>query len=151
MGLDNTVHSWEDQMDQVHRQLTTEQVVVLLKGYCQGLLDRSSIEEVLGIGRSRFFALLNEYRHDPDRFSITYERRSRPRLPVRVEAEIEKALMVEKNLIDDSTLPIASYNYAAIRDRLIKRDIRVSSPTIIARAKKSGLLSVSSKKEDSRP
>ena len=58
-------------MDQVHRRLTTEQVEVLLKGYCQGLLDRSSIEEVLGIGRSRFFALLNEYRHDPDSFSIT--------------------------------------------------------------------------------
>jgi hypothetical protein len=125
-------------MDQVHKRLTTEQVKVLLKGYCQGLLDRSSIEEVLGIGRSRFFALLNEYRHDPDRFSITYERRSRPRLPVRVEAEIEKELMLEKNLIDDSTLPISSYNYAAIRDRLIKRDIKVSSPTIIARAKKLG-------------
>ena len=81
-------------MDQVHRRLTTEQVIVLLKGYCQGLLDRSSIEEVLGIGRSRFFALLNEYRHDLDSFSITYERRSRPRLPAPVEAEIEKELML---------------------------------------------------------
>jgi hypothetical protein len=98
-------------MDQVHKRMTTEQVKVLFKGYCQGLLDRSAIEDVLGIGRSRFFALLNEYRHDPDRFSITYERRSRPRLPVR---------------------------YAAIRDRLIKRDIKVSSPTIIARAKSLG-------------
>ena len=66
-------------MGQVHKRLTTEQVKVLLKGYCQGLLDRPSIEEVLGIGKSRFFALLNEYRHDPDRFSITYERQSRPR------------------------------------------------------------------------
>jgi hypothetical protein len=125
-------------MDQVHKRLTTEQVKMLLKGYCQGLLDRSSIEEVLGIGRSRFFALLNEYRHDPDRFSITYQRRSQTRLPVSMEAEIEKELMLEKNLIDDSTLPIASYNYAAIRDRLIKRDIKVSAPTIIARAKSLG-------------
>ena len=125
-------------MDQVHKRLTTEQVKVLLKGYCQGLLDRSAIEEVLGIGRSRFFALLKEYRHDPDRFSITYERESRPRLQARVEAEIEKELMLEKNLIDDSTLPITSYNYSAIKDRLIKRDIRVSSPTIIARAKSLG-------------
>jgi hypothetical protein len=60
-------------MDQVHKRMTTEQVKVLFKGYCQGLLDRSTIEEVLGIDRSRFFTLLNEYRHDPDRFSITYE------------------------------------------------------------------------------
>jgi len=90
-------------MAQVHKRLTTEQVKVLLKGYCQGLLDRSAIEEVLGIGRSRLFALLKEYRYNPDRFSITYQRRSRPRLPSRVEAEIEKELMLDKNLIDDTT------------------------------------------------
>ena len=125
-------------MDQVHKRLTTEQVKVLLQEYCQGLLDSSSIEGVLDIGRSRFFALLNEYRHAPDSFSITYERRSRPRLAVHVEEEIAKELMLDKNLIDDSTLPITSYNYAAIRDRLSKRDIRVSSPTIIARAKSLG-------------
>lgn len=125
-------------MDQVHKRLTSEQVKVLLKGYCQGLLDRSSIEEVLGIGRSRFFAFLKEYHHDPNGFSIAYQRESRSRLPARVEAEIEKELMLEKNLIDDSTLPIASYNYAAIRDRLIKCDIKVSAPTIIARAKSLG-------------
>jgi len=40
-------------MDLVHKRLTTEQLKVLLKGYCRGLLDRSLIEEVLGIGRSR--------------------------------------------------------------------------------------------------
>ncbi|MBM3120020.1 MAG: hypothetical protein FJ006_10840, partial [Chloroflexi bacterium] len=117
-------------MAQVHKRLTTEQVKVLLKGYCQGLLDRSAIEEVLGIGRSRLFALLKEYRYNPDRFSITYQRRSRPRLPSRVEAEIEKELMLDKNLIDDTTLPITDYNYAAIRDRLAKRGVTVSSPTI---------------------
>lgn len=54
-------------MAQVHKRLATEQVKVLLKGYCHELLDRSAIEEVLGIGRSRLFALLKEYCHDPDR------------------------------------------------------------------------------------
>jgi len=49
---------------------------VLLRGYCQGMLDRATVEEVLEIGRSRFFALLKEYRHDPDRFSIAYQRES---------------------------------------------------------------------------
>jgi len=78
-------------MDRVHKRFTAEQVKVLLKGYCQGFLDRSAIEEILDIGRSRFFAL-----------------------------------------------PITTYNYSAIRDRLIKRGIRVSSPTIIARAKSLG-------------
>jgi hypothetical protein len=40
-------------MDQVHKRMTTKQVEVLLKGYCQGLLDRPAIEEAL-IRESRF-------------------------------------------------------------------------------------------------
>ena len=76
-------------MDQIHKRLITWQVKVMFKEYCQGLLDRPLIEEILGIGRSRFFALLNKYLYD-------------------------------------------------IRGCLIKRDIRVSSPIIITRAKSLG-------------
>ena len=43
-------------MDQVHKRFTAEQVRVLLKGYCQGTLDRLAIEEILGIGKTSFFA-----------------------------------------------------------------------------------------------
>jgi hypothetical protein len=125
-------------MDQVHKRFAAEQVKVLLKGYCQGFLDRPAIEEILGISRSRFFVLLREYRHNPDEFSLTYHRETPARIPVRVEKEIETELTLDKNLIDDSTLPITTYNYSAIRDRLIKRGIRVSSPTIIARARSLG-------------
>jgi hypothetical protein len=96
------------------------------------LLDRSSIEEILGIGRSQFFALLNKFLHDPNGFYITYERASRHGLPACVDTEVEKKLMPEKNSIDDCALPIVNHNYAATRGRLTKRDIRVSSPTIIA-------------------
>jgi len=42
-------------MDQAHKRFTTEQVRVLLKGYCQGTLDRSAVEETFGIGKTRFF------------------------------------------------------------------------------------------------
>ena len=45
-------------MKQMHKRFTAEQVRVLLKGYCQGTLDRLAIEEILGIGKTRFFALL---------------------------------------------------------------------------------------------
>ncbi len=125
-------------MDQVHKRFAAEQVKVLLKGYCQGSLDRPAIEEILGISRSRFFALLQQYRLDPHKFSLAYQRETPARISDRVEKEIEKELTLEKNLIDDSTLPITTYNYSAIRDRLIKRGIRVSSPTIIARARRLG-------------
>ena len=52
-----------------------------------------------------------------------------------MEKEIEKELVVERNLIDDSTLPITTYNSSAIRDRLAKRDIKIALSTIIGRAK----------------
>jgi hypothetical protein len=44
-------------MDQTHKRFTTEQINVLLKGYCQGMLDRPVIEETLGINRSIFHPL----------------------------------------------------------------------------------------------
>ena len=47
-------------MDQIHKRFTAEQVQVLLKGYCRGMLDRLAIEEILGIGKTRFFALLSD-------------------------------------------------------------------------------------------
>jgi len=125
-------------MDQIHKRFTAEQVKVLLKGYCRGILDRPAIEETLGISKSTFFVLLREYRHNPDEFSLAYHRETPTRIPARVEKKIEKELMLERDLIDDSTLPITTYNYSAIRDRLAKHDIKVALSTIIGRAKELG-------------
>ena len=120
---------------QIHKRFTAEQVKVLLKGYCQGTLDRSAVEETLGIGKTRLFALLTQYRRHPDNFSLAYQRTTSTRLPTSVEREIEKELMLEKSLIEDPSLPITTYNYSFIRNRLAERGIMVSSPTIIDRAR----------------
>jgi len=125
-------------MGQIHKRFTTEQVRVLLKGYCQGILDRPAIEETLGISRPTFFLLLKEYRRNPDEFSLAYHRETPTRIPARVEKEIEAALMLEKGLIEDPSLPISGYNYSAIRDRLAKHDIKVALSTIIGRARRLG-------------
>ena len=125
-------------MRQIHTRFTAGQVKALLKGYEEGSLDRLAVQEMLEIGRSRFFVLLKQYRQNRDEFAIAYNRTSPSRLAVRVEEEIEKELMVDKGLIEDPTLPITTYNYSAIRDRLAKRGLRVSLPTIIARAKNLG-------------
>ncbi len=87
-------------MDQVHKRFTTEQVRVLLKGYRQGTLDRLAIEETLGIGKTRFFALLRQYRRGMDEFSLAYQRSTPTRLPASAEREIEAELMLEKGLIE---------------------------------------------------
>jgi hypothetical protein len=47
-------------MDQLRKRFSTEQVRALLRGYCQGTLGRSVIEDILEISRTRFFALLTD-------------------------------------------------------------------------------------------
>lgn len=136
---------------QIHKRFTTEQVKAMLKGYCQGTLERSTLEDILGINKTRFFALLEQYRNDQNKFSITYQRTAHKKLPPSVEKKIGIELMIEKRLIEDPTLPITTYNYSAIRDRLMMQGIEVSLPTIIDRAKGFLLLPVSSKKEGARP
>jgi hypothetical protein len=123
-------------MDQLHKRFTAEQVKVLLQGYCQGTMSRVEVEEMLNIGKTRFFALLKEYQPSPATFSIAYERDTPARLSTRVEAAIEQALLREKELVNDPQLPISDYNYSALRDRLKKTGITVSATTITDRAKK---------------
>ena len=73
----------EGYVERIHKGFTSEQVKFLLKGYCEGTLERPTIEEVLEINRSRFFELLSKYRRDHDGFSIAYQRVTPSRLPLR--------------------------------------------------------------------
>jgi hypothetical protein len=98
-------------------------------------LERSAIEDILEISKTRFFAILKDYRCDPDKFTLTYQRTTSTRLPASAEREIETALLLERGLIEDPSLPIDAYNYSAIRDRLTKQGVKVSLSTIIDRAK----------------
>jgi hypothetical protein len=134
-------------MDQIHRRFSTDHVRNLLRGYTEGLLGRPAIQETLGINKSRFFALLKVYRTDPEAFSIIYQRSTPRKLSAASEEAIKKALLAEKALVENQDLPITSYNYSAIRDRLLKQGIRVSVPTIITRAKALGCYSERPKKK----
>jgi hypothetical protein len=105
-------------MSQIHKRFTDEQVKVLFAGYCQGQLSRADLQELLGIGKSRFFALLKAYRQDPEGFSIAYQRATPAKLRPETEEALRAALLQEKTIVEDPDLPISSYNYAGIRDRL---------------------------------
>jgi len=106
-----------------------------MQSYDQGQLNRRELQELLDIGRSRFFALLKDYRRDPAEFSIDYQRATPARLSADVEAEMAQALSREKEIVEDPNLPISGYNYTAIKDRLAAKGISVSVTTIIKRAK----------------
>ncbi len=125
-------------MDQLHRRFTVEQVKVLLHGYGKGRLTRTEAQEMLGLGKTRFFALLQAYRSDPGAFSIAYERETSARLSPSTERAIATELRREQKLVEDRRLPISDYNYSAIRDRLEQKGIQVSATTITARAKQRG-------------
>lgn len=125
-------------MDQIHKRFTVEQVKILLQSYLQGTIARVEVEEVLQINKTRFFSLLKEYRRDPAAFSIAYERATHARLSADVEATIAAELRREKALVEDPELPISSYNYLAMQDRLKKKGITVSATTITKRAKALG-------------
>ena len=125
-------------MTQLHKRFSDEQIKVLLQGYCRRILSRAEVQEVLGISKSRFFALVKRYREDPEGFTVSYRRPTRSRLCAAVEAEIKRALLQEKEIVEDPRLPISGYNYSAVRDRLLRKAIRVSLNTIISRAKDLG-------------
>ena len=53
-------------MTQIHKKFTVEQVRILFTSYEAGYISRSEIENTLGIGKTRFFALLKQFREHPD-------------------------------------------------------------------------------------
>jgi transposase len=122
-------------MEQIHRRLTDEQIRLIFRNYCDRQLTREEVQETLGVGKSQFFVLLKEYRNDPSGFSVSYQRHTPGKLAVEAEQAILKELKREKDLVDNPELPISSYNYSALRDRLKRKGIEVSLPTIIKRAK----------------
>ena len=122
-------------MTQVHKRFTEDQVKVLFQGYCQGNLSRLDVEEMLGIGKTRFFTLLKAYRCDAAGFSIAYQRATPGHLSAETEHRIEQELLREKALVDNPELPIHDYNYSALVDRLKKKGVQVSTTTVIKRAK----------------
>lgn len=122
-------------MGQIHKRFTDEQVRMLFQSYSRGQISREDVQEILDIGRSRFFVLLKDYRQDPEGFSIAYQRTAPARLSAGVEAKIAQALLREKEIVEDPKLPITYYNYTAIQDRLAEKGVQVSLTTIIKRAK----------------
>jgi transposase len=122
-------------MKQLHRRLTDEQIRLIFRNYCEGQITRSEVQETIGVGKSQFFVLLKSYRQNPAGFSVSYQRHTPGKLTLEAESTIREELKREKKLVEDKELPISSYNYSALRDRLKRKGIEVSLPTIIQRAK----------------
>ena len=127
-------------MSQLHKRFTSEQVKELLDRYLKNEIERTYIQEILGIKRRRFFVLLKQYKENPQHFNVQYRRTRPPRTisPI-IEQTILKELSIDNKIIQNKEIPLKSYNYSFIKDRLrVTYHQKVSLPTIIDRAKKHG-------------
>lgn len=125
-------------MEQLHKRFTDAQVKELLQRYVRREIKREYIQQILGIKRRRFCALVRDYTDNPNKFSISYLRTGKTRsIDPAIEGNIIKELTVDKKLIENKNVPLKVYNYSYIQDRLEdKYRQKVSLPTIIDRAKK---------------
>lgn len=127
-------------MSQVHKRFTSDQVKELLERYLKNEVEREYLQEILGIKKRRFFMLLKQYRENPQCFTIQYQRMMPSRsLSPKIEKNILRELVIEKKTIQDKNIPLKSYNYSYIKNRLqTTYRQKVSLNTIIHRAKKHG-------------
>jgi hypothetical protein len=126
---------------QLHKRLSEQQVKALLESYLAGEVTVAAVLENLGLKRSRLFLLLKAYKDSPHTFTLTPPKKINGYLKISDKAEqlIIKELEKEKQLIDNKDMPVRFYNYSAVRDDLLKlHKVKVSVPTIIARAKEKG-------------
>jgi hypothetical protein len=88
-------------MGQIHKWFTSQRVRFLFQAYFQGKMNRTGLQEALGIGKSRFFSLLKEYRQASETFSVSYECSTPPRVSPTTDAEIKYELLREKKQVED--------------------------------------------------
>ena len=127
-------------MSQLHKRFTSDQVKELLERYSNNEIERKYIQEIMGIKKRRFFMLLKQYKDNPQHFTIQYQRTTPPQIiSPEIEQNILKELSIEKKIIQNKEIPLTSYNYSYLRDRLRGTyHQKVSLPTIIDRAKSHG-------------
>lgn len=126
---------------QLHKRRTTAQVADIVRKYQHREIKATEAAHYLGVGRTRFYQLVQAYEDSGSAFSVAYHRTTPSRrLASAVEKNIRKELAFEKkHIIDDPAVPTQRYNYSYVRDQLrAKYGQVVSVPTIISRAKSWG-------------
>ena len=77
-------------MVQLHERFTVSQVKKLIYRYLGKEIERSYIEEILGIKRRRFYQLVKEYCKNPSSFPIEYKKKNAIR---KISRAIEDSIM----------------------------------------------------------
>lgn len=106
---------------QIHTKFTSDQVKELMQKYLNKEIERKYIEQILGIGKSRFFELVQSYRNNPAIFSVEYTRSKQTRsIDPAIKDNIIKELVIDKKAIANKDIPLYRYNYSYVQKRLKK-------------------------------
>ena len=126
---------------QIHTKFTTDQVKELLGKYLNKEVERKYIQEILSIGKSRFFEIIQSYRSNPYGFSVDYKRSSPTRsIDPTIKENIVKELSIDKKAIQNKEIPLYKYNYSYVQKLLEKKHGQsVAISTIINHAKANNL------------
>ncbi len=107
---------------QIHKKFTNEQVKELLQKYLNKEVERRHIQEILGIGKSRFFEIIQSYRNNPQGFSVDYKRSAEAkRIAPEIQDNIIKELAIYQKAIGNKDIPLYRYNYSDVQKRLKKQ------------------------------
>lgn len=125
---------------QIHKRFTTEQVKELLQKYLNKEIKRKYLQEILGIGKSRLFKLLQAFRNNSKDFSVEYHRSSEAkRIAPQIQTNILKELAIDKKAIQNKDIPLYRYNYSYVQKRLEKQYGQSAAlSTVIEYAKDNG-------------
>ena len=104
---------------QIHKKFTNKQVKELLEKYLHKEVERKYLQEILNIGKSRFFEIVQIYRKNSLKFSVEYKRSGKTRsIAPETKKNILKELEIDKNAIKNEDVPLYKYNYSYIKKRL---------------------------------
>lgn len=82
-------------MVQLHKHFSDEQIKEFIQKYLGKEVERKPLQEVLGINKTRFFALVKAYRADCSSFSIDYSREKATRS---ISRDVEENIWFTFNL-----------------------------------------------------
>ena len=121
----------------IHTKFTNEQVKELMQKYLNKEVERKYLQEILGVGKSRFFELVQAYRNNSQLFSVEYKRSTdAKRIAPEIQENILNELAIDKKAIQNKNIPLYRYNYSYIQKRLERKHSQTAAvSTIISYAK----------------
>jgi len=88
-------------------------------------IERKYLQGILGIGKSRFFELVQSYRNNPEAFSVEYKRSGQTRsIDPEIKKNIIKKLTIDKKTIENKDIPLYRYNYSYVQTGFFFRPLR---------------------------